>query len=390
MKRLIFAFCAILICSTALVCGCAQEDERDYSLYLGQNLTEAYYISMNTDAILTVYEGGNTASVEDNARIRKLADGVYDILEDIEAAISSTKKTSDISRFNEAEAGEELQISPITYNVLSIAKKLYNDTEGYYNPAVYYGVQAFGFNSSSNFPQTVDELPAADITDKYADLASHFVEVKIEEREGNFYVTKPAYTVEVNGEHLTLKIDLGGVGKGYATDMVSEYLDEKGFTSAIFNFGGSSISAKTYRGGNFNFSFADPRSNGQAYISAVQLQNECVSTSGDYENYFEIDGVRYCHIIDPFTARPVQTGIMVATVIGGSAAENDGYTTAIMAMGTEKAIKFVNTLSNRRTTFAFTMESEGVQQCYYYTNIPDGDYTLSGNNYSRYGGKNVA
>lgn len=344
---------------------------------------------MNSDAVLTVYEGGNTASQKENNRIKELADGVYDILEDIEMAISATDENSDVSRFNAAEAGGELEISKIAYEVLSIAKDVYDKTDGYYNPAVYYGVQAFGFNSSARFPKTEDKLPKREVTDKYAELASHFPEVELDERDGCYFVTKPDATVEVDGEELSLKIDLGGIGKGYAADRVGEHLDKKGFDSAIFNFGGSSFSAKTYRGGNFKFSFADPRSDGEveAYMSGVQLKNECVSTSGDYVNYFEINGVRYSHIFDPFTARPVQTGVMTATVIGGSAAENDGYTTAIMAMGADKAIEFIKTyISDRSVAFTFVSGDD----YYYYTNMSEGDYKLNGGRYSLYGGGNVA
>lgn len=397
MKKFFCAVCAILISLAAAICGCSVEDKRSYSIYYGENISAAYYFSMNSDAVLTVYEGGSTASDKENARIIALADGVYDILEDVEKALSATEESSDVCRFNVAAPGEELQISEITYNVLSIAIDIFVQTGGYYNPAVYYGVQAFGFNSSARYPKTEDELPAKEVTDRYAELASCFSEVKLDEREGKFYVTKPVDTVEVNGDELDLKIDLGGIGKGYATDKVSEYLDEKGFESAIFNFGGSSVAAKTYLGGNFTFSFADPRSTGgQAYISDVQLKDACVSTSGDNVKYFEIDDVRYSHVFDPFTARPVQTGVMTATVIGGSAAENDGYTTAIMAMGWQKAVEFVKEhLSNRRVAFTFEMDG---QSEYYYTNMQDGNYTLTGDRYTLYtpyaddldGGGNVA
>lgn len=388
MKKFICVISSILLSLIAIICGCSNNDSRNYSLYYGANICEAYYFSMNSDAVLTVYEGGNTSSKRENDRIKSLTDGVYDILEEIESAVSATEESSDISRFNASAAGEEIQISQIAYDVLEIAKAVFAQTEGYYNPAVYYGVQAFGFNGTARSPKTEDELPSTEITDKYADLASHFFEVKLEQREGNFYVTKPSYTVEADGQTLTLKIDLGGIGKGYATDRVSEYLDEQGFSSAIFNFGNSSIAAKTYRNKNFTLSLADPRTaDGQAYILDVQLNNECVSTSGDYVNYFELNGVRYSHVFDPFTARPVQTGVMTATVIGGSAAENDGYTTAIMAMGAKKATEFANTLSDRRVIFAFISQDGG---CYYFTNMLEGTYAPNGDTYKPYGGENVA
>lgn len=386
IKRNVYVLCAILICLAALVCGCSTDSNRNYSLYYGENVSAAYYFSMNSDALLTVYSGGSKASKKENAAVKSVADGVYDILEEIERAVSVTEENSDISRFNAANAGEEIEISQTAYNVIRIAKTVYAQTNGYYNPAVYYGVQAFCFNGSSRYPKTVDELPEEYKTEKYADLASHFSEVELEEREGKFYLKKPTCTVEVDGEKLSLKIDLGGIGKGYATDVVSAYLDEQGFDSAIFNFGGSSIAAKTYRGGDFTFDFADPRPSGekQSYISNVSLKNQCVSSSGDYVHYFEIDGVRYSHIFDPFTARPTQSGVMTATMIGGSAAENDGFTTAIMAMGYKKAVEFIkNNLSDRRVAFTFADADEG-SVYYYFTNMPDGSFTATGERYIKY------
>ncbi len=73
----------------------------------------------------------------------------------------------------------------------------------------------------------------------------------------------------------------------------------------------------------------------------VPLRNEKLSTSGDNEQRYFIDGVRYCHVISPVTGKPVQTGIMSATVMGGGAAEADALTTAIMAMEKEDAISFI-------------------------------------------------
>ena len=395
-KRKICALCAILICLTAVICGCSTEE--NYSLYFGENISKAYYFSMNSEAVLTVYGGGNGATKAENAKVREIADGVYKILEDTELAISANSDSSDISRFNSAEAGATIEISAISYTVLSIAKEIYAETEGFYNPAVYYGVQAFGFNTAARYPKTEEELPATEITESYAELAAHFSEVTLSEQDGAYFVTKPNYTVTVNGEECSLKVDLGGIGKGYAADRVSEYLDQKNCQSAIFTFGDSSIAAKTYRGESFTLDLADPRpaqNEGGAYISGVQLKGECVSTSGDYVNYFEIDGVRYSHIFDPFTARPVQTGVMTATVIGGSAAKNDGYTTAIMAMGAEKSVEFINKyLSDCRVAFTFESEGNGY---YYYTNMQYGSYTPADQRYKLYspfavddGGENVS
>ena len=105
-------------------------------------------------------------------------------------------------------------------------------------------------------------------------------------------------------------------------------------------------------GENFNIEFVNPRSNKRDGYVKVKTFDEKLSTSGDNEQRYFIDGVRYCHIIDPTTGKPVQTGIMSVTIIGGSAAEDDALTTAIMAMGKEKAISFIEEhLTDRKVVF---------------------------------------
>ena len=104
--------------------------------------------------------------------------------------------------------------------------------------------------------------------------------------------------------------------------------------------------------GAYNMGFVDPRSPQRDPYFMTKIRNEKLSTSGDNEQRYFIDGVRYCHIIDPTTGKPIRTGIMSATVIGGSAAEDDALTTAIMAMGKERASNFIKEkLTDRKVVF---------------------------------------
>lgn len=105
-------------------------------------------------------------------------------------------------------------------------------------------------------------------------------------------------------------------------------------------------------GGSYNVGFAGPRSPMREPYLYTKIQGEKLSTSGDNEQVYSIGGKRYCHIIDPTTGKPVQTGIMSVTVIGGSAAEDDALTTAIMAMGKERAVQFIEEkLADRKVAF---------------------------------------
>jgi thiamine biosynthesis lipoprotein len=172
---------------------------------------------------------------------------------------------------------------------------------------------------------------------------------------------------------------LGGIGKGYCADVVNEMFDEYGFEYGVFNFGYSSMSIKkSYESsdGNWSLSIDDPRVNYGTYLK-LSVSSVCLSTSGDNEKYYEIDGTRYCHIIDSTTGSPIQTGIASVTIIGGSAAEDDALTTALSAMGLEKAVVFINEkLTDRKVIMLYA----GGDVPEIITNVPD-EITILNSNY---------
>ena len=322
------------------------KEETDTSAYTSKGNN---FFAMTAAAQLVIYSDFSTEDSVTN--FNNLSKAVMAKLYEIEKAISSTNDYSDVSAFNKAQAGEELEVSRITYEVLSEAKSVYEFTEKYYNPALYYNVQAYGFGGADIFPET---LPDDGTIAKYTDLATHFGDIGFRVSEdGKYFVKKPEYTVEVEGETLSLKLDLGGIGKGYAVDCVDALIDEYGYKFGYFSFGTSSMLVKNNVGdGNFSLGLSSPRSPSREPYLSTSIRNEKLSTSGDNEQYYKIDGVRYCHIIDPTTGKPVQNGIMSVTVIGGGAAEDDALTTAIMCMGKDKAIQFIEEkLTDRRVVF---------------------------------------
>ena len=310
--------------------------------------TNVYEDVMNTDAVLTVSADFSKAEIEQ--KFTQFSDRVAVTLSDIEESLSVVKKSSYAYLFNSAKAGETVEVDKTFYKVLSLAKEMYDYTEGYYNPAVYYSVKAYGFDKN----EQPEVLPNDEDIAKFAELSKEFKNLQFVENEGRYLITKPEKTVEVEGVEYSLAVDLGGIGKGYATDIVNAMFQDYGFEYGMFNCGGSSIALKKhYREGDYTLAPSEPRRNSTHYIS-FPVHNICVSSSGDYVNYYIVNGVRYCHIIDPATGKPVQTGIMSATVAGGSAAQNDAITTAIMAMGKETAINFIeNKLTDRYAVFTY-------------------------------------
>ncbi len=375
MKKTIAVFGAVLA-SLTIFSGCGKNEAAiEYSSKAN------YFFSMNTEATLII---SDKFTQEKQNKFNELCKEVSTALNSINGSLSLNVSNSAISEFNSAAAGEKVEIDLTAYNVLTLAKSVYTLTEGYYNPAVYYSVQAYGFNEASDMSESLNErIPTDNVIEKYNELSARFGEIEIiKEANDKFYAVKPDAAVEIDGVTYSMKIDLGGIGKGYAVDEINKLIASYGFKYGYISFGTSSISVmEHYKNGDYSLGFTNPRTDleNNVYIK-TKIRNSCLSTSGDYEQFFLYDSdgdgekERYCHVFDPMTGRPVQTGIMSATVIGGSAAEDDALTTAIMAMGKDKAVRFINEkLSERRV--AFTYDNNGDYEII--TNIPDGELTVT-------------
>ena len=136
------------------------------------------------------------------------------------------------------------------------------------------------------------------------------------------------------------RIDLGGIGKGYAADHVVEILRKHGVERALVSLGGNiyAVGSKE-KGLNWTIAITDPDDE-QAYLGTLSVSDTSVVTSGDYERYFEQDGKRYCHIFDSTTGYPAETDLLSVTVVSPNSTEADGYTTALFVMGHDKAVEF--------------------------------------------------
>lgn len=139
-----------------------------------------------------------------------------------------------------------------------------------------------------------------------------------------------------------VRINLGGIAKGYVVERGIEILRRQGIEHAVVTAGGDSRLLGDRRGRPWMIGIRDPRADGEVAIS-VPLSDEAVSTSGDYERYFDEDGVRYHHIIKPSTGEPA-AGVHSATVIGPDAVITDALSTSVFVMGVEQGLTLIGTL----------------------------------------------
>jgi len=133
-----------------------------------------------------------------------------------------------------------------------------------------------------------------------------------------------------------LQIDLGGIAKGYAVDRAVEKLRQAGIFSAAVNAGGDIRLLGDRQGQSWRIGIQHPRKAGEI-IATLALQNRAVVTSGDYERYFEQEGLRYHHLFDPQTGRPAR-GCQSVTVVAADAASADALATAAFVLGPQKGL----------------------------------------------------
>lgn len=375
MFKKIFAISAAALAACAVLSGC------------GNNAYARYrrtFASFGTMA--TVYLDGEFSTDEQRQDAIDVAEEINTILTSFENTFSTTIEDSDVCLFNAAAPGSAVEISEDMYNVLSLALEMYDETGGYYNAGVYYSVDLYNFAARpEGVTMPYDREENSDLPDEryvaaFSELSKSFSKIELYAEGGNHYAVKPEDTVEVDGVIYSLAIDLSGIAKGYTVDIVDKYIEDAGYPDSSFSYGMSSVAVNSTLAtdsGEWYLTFRDPRGTVDDYYMAIDLKDVCLSTSGDYENYYEVGGRRYCHIIDPDTGSPINTGIVTSSCIGGTAAEDDARTTAVMAMGLDGAIEYINSQTVKdqglRITFVY---QNSVGEYLLVTNIPEGEYEL--------------
>lgn len=296
------------------------------------------------------------------------AEAIWDQLtaraDEIEKSVSTEIEESDISRFNEAAAGERVSIDADTWQMLTIAKQVCEETSRQYNPATGLLVDLWGFSPrhrKANYaPEKpydredfLEELPAEKYIKAFSsDAVLDFGKVELGQDDQGYYAVKPADAqVEVDGVVYTMQLNLSGIGKGFCADEGTKILQDAGQKYGYYNLGASSmvlLSDPSHRDTGWSVSVTSPRyfSDSMSYAT-LRAHDIVLSTSGDYEQYYELEGTRYCHIVDPNTGYPIgadpsQSGsyVVCATVIGGNAAAGDARATALCCMTLKEALSY--------------------------------------------------
>ena len=242
----------------------------------------------------------------------------------LEELLSTWIPTSELSRVNAAAGVMPVHVSPETLTVVQRAVQASEMTDGGFNIAIGPAVDAWSVMEGQRIP-TESEL---DALRPLVDLMSVHVDV----REQTIFLEKAG-----------MRIDVGGIGKGYAADQTVDALRRAGAVAGVVALSGDIKTFGRLPGGKmFPVGIQHPRQDG-AVLAWIDLQDEAISTAGDYERFFEREGVRYHHILDPRTLQPARSCQSV-TVIAREGVWADGLDTGIFVMGAERGMELVEQL----------------------------------------------
>ena len=256
-------------------------------------------------------------------------------IQELEKQLSRTLPDSDVSRINRNGTTPTTGIAAGTWALLEAALEYRNATDGAFDITIAPVMDAWGFTGDSF---RVPEQSELDELLKYVNSD----EIQIQE--------EPAYSVTL-GEGQA--IDLGGIAKGYTSDLVEQTFRANGVESGKISLGGNVFVLGTKPdGSDWRVGIKDPQ-NEEALAVILPLRDAYAITSGGYERYFEENGKTYHHIIDPATGYPADNGLLSVTVVAkangpdasgaGNGAMCDAFSTALFVMGEEKALDFWRT-----------------------------------------------
>ena len=263
----------------------------------------------------------------DESRARTIISQAMDELRRIDRMMSPLRESSDLARINR-EAGRDWVTAPVELlQLISRANQVSVMTAGRFD-ITFASVGRFYDYRRHQHPQEQAiqrYLPAID-----------YRHIELDPDAGR-----------IRFRHPQVFVDLGGIAKGYAVDRAAAVLVGAGVSHAIVTAGGDSRILGDRNGRPWQVGVRDPR-NQSAVAAVLPVANEAVSTSGDYERFFESDGVRYHHILNPRTGRPAP-GMRSVTVIGPDATTTDALSTSVFVMGREQGMALVESLPGIET-----------------------------------------
>jgi len=259
-------------------------------------------------------------------------------------SLSTYREYSEISYFNKNEIDSLVFKSSYFYPVLKASEKVYKASNGAFDPTIYPLIKAWGFGKDeSNLPDTATVQ-----------------NIKIQVGFDKIAFNEQAVWKKTAG----IGLNFNAIAQGYAIDVLFDYITEGGVENVMIELGGEvRASGVSDRNEAWSIGIDNPQTdNGNSERAAIlKLENQAVSTSGNYRNFFVRDGITYGHTIDPRSGFPVQRDIISATVLAPDCMQADAWSTAFMVLGLDEAKAILKEQSQLKAYFIYLDEAGETQ-----------------------------
>ena len=322
MKRQLAALLLTIFALSLTACGETATESETRTVY-----------AMDTVMNLTVYGENAAAALESAEKELHTLD---------EAVLSRTAEGSELYALNTSN-GETVECGAddILPALIETALTISDATDGAFDPTLAPVLDAWGFTKDEH------RVPSADAL---KELLSHTGcgKVALEKTADGWTVTL------LDGAQL----DLGGIAKGYAADLLRAQLEKEGVTSATLDLGGDVfVMGRKTDGSDWRIAVKDPADT-ESYLGVVSAADKFIVTSGVYERYFEENGVRYHHILDPKTGCPAESGLVSVTVLCENGAWADALSTACFVLGPDGALALRDDLADQGADFELILVTD--------------------------------
>lgn len=283
----------------------------------------------NKDVSISGVTMGTTFSIQlinDNPDFnkKKLEENINSILVDVNNKMSTWDSDSEISKINKMPTGQWIHVSPDMLFINALASSVSKKTSGAFDVTTGKLIKLWGFGTNEDKSSVPDEKSIKQVISNVGHN-----KLVIDDKKSAIY------------KKSQFNIDLSAIAKGYAVDKIAQYLNENKYSVYLVEVGGE-IRVKGKKGGAHKWRIAieTPSSQFRKVHNIINITDHAIATSGDYRNYYEVDGKRYSHTIDPFTGKPITHNLASVTVIGDTAAYADAVATALMVMGAKKGYEY--------------------------------------------------
>lgn len=254
-------------------------------------------------------------------------------LEDVNQSMSTFRPDSEISRFNKfKKPGEPFPVSAPFYQVMSIAKEIYELSDRAWDGTVMPLVNLWGFGPAASAKRVPSAMEINDALSR-----TGFEQIVL---VGDNALMK---------KKQDLQLDLASIAKGYGVDQLADLLRGQGFHDFLVEIGGEVFASGLRKDGRkwrVGINRPQPDASATDVYQVVALENAALATSGDYRNFFQMGGRRYSHVIDPRCGHPVSNNVVSVSVVADNCTVADGLATALMVLGVDKGLLLVNGLEN--------------------------------------------